>query len=162
MAEKPNKTVRIHNKSDKPDNIVEKENEIFQECEDIEAQMPRFLRSFFVYLKGNVLPMTRLAYLHDIRFFFTYLIEFYEICEKEPDIMKISQSGHRQDIALQIYEKTAQKPGHLCFNVFTFLKYLVLLFYDIIGFVTLIMDPYGFIRFFSHISMSPKHSSSFS
>ncbi|WP_303858004.1 tyrosine-type recombinase/integrase [Aminicella lysinilytica] len=75
MAEKPNKTVRIHNKSDKPDNIVEKENEIFQECEDIEAQMPRFLRSFFVYLKGNVLPMTRLAYLHDIRFFFTYLIE---------------------------------------------------------------------------------------
>mgnify|MGYP000934986713 FL=1 len=64
MAEKPNKTVRIHNKSDKPDNIVEKENEIFQECEDIEAQMPRFLRSFFVYLKGNVLPMTRLAYLH--------------------------------------------------------------------------------------------------
>lgn len=75
MAEKTNKTVRIHNKSDKPDNIVEKENEIFQECEDLEAQMPKFLRSFFVYLKGNVLPMTRLAYLHDIKFFFNYLIE---------------------------------------------------------------------------------------
>jgi site-specific recombinase XerD len=75
MAEKPSKQVKIHNKSDKPDNIVEKENEIFQECEDIEAQMPRFLRSFFVYLKGNVLPMTRLAYLNDIRFFFNYLIE---------------------------------------------------------------------------------------
>ncbi|TDP58519.1 tyrosine-type recombinase/integrase [Aminicella lysinilytica] len=75
MAEKTNKTVRIHNKSDKPDNIVEKENEIFQECEDLEAQMPKFLRSFFVYLKGNVLPMTRLAYLHDIKFFFTYLLE---------------------------------------------------------------------------------------
>jgi len=75
MAEKTNKTVRIHNKIDKPDNIVEKENEIFQECEDLEAQMPKFLRSFFVYLKGNVLPMTRLAYLHDIKFFFNYLIE---------------------------------------------------------------------------------------
>jgi len=74
MVEKVNKTVKIHNKSDKPDNIVEKENEIFQECEDIEAQMPRFLRGFFIYLKGNVLPMTRLAYLHDIKFFFNYLI----------------------------------------------------------------------------------------
>jgi site-specific recombinase XerD len=68
------KSVRIHNKSDKPDNIVEKENDIDEECEELESQMPRFLRSFFVYLKGNVLPMTRLAYLHDIRFFFNYLI----------------------------------------------------------------------------------------
>ncbi len=73
MAER--KTVRIHNKSDKPDNIVEKENDIDEECEELESQMPRFLRSFFVYLKGNVLPMTRLAYLHDIRFFFSYLID---------------------------------------------------------------------------------------
>ena len=55
MAEKE---IKIHNKSDKPDNIVKKENEIFQECEDIENQLPRFLRSFFIYIKGNVLPMT--------------------------------------------------------------------------------------------------------
>lgn len=68
------KELKIHNKSDKPDNIVKKENIIFQECEDIERQLPNFMRGFFVYLKGNVLPMTRLAYLHDIRFFCNYII----------------------------------------------------------------------------------------
>ncbi|MBQ0018723.1 MAG: tyrosine-type recombinase/integrase [Clostridiales bacterium] len=68
------KEFRIHNKSDKPDNIVEKEHEIFLQCEEIEAELPSFLRAYFSYLKGNVLPMTRLAYLHDIKFFFNYLI----------------------------------------------------------------------------------------
>ena len=68
------KKVIIHNKSDKPDNIVRKETEIFSECESLEQEMPKFLRGFFVYLKGNVLPMSRLAYLHDLKFFFTYLI----------------------------------------------------------------------------------------
>ncbi len=68
------KEIRIHNKSDKPDNIVEKEARIFQECEEIERQLPSFLRGFFLYLKGNVLPMSRLAYLHDLRFFFHYLV----------------------------------------------------------------------------------------
>lgn len=71
MAEKQ---IRIHNKSDKPDNIIKKENDIFLQCEELEKQMPGFLRGFFAYLKGNVLPMTRLAYLHDIRFFLQYLI----------------------------------------------------------------------------------------
>lgn len=68
------KEIRIHNKSDKPDNIVKKEAQIFQECEEIQKELPRFLRGFFIYLKGNVLPMSRLAYLHDIRFFCSYLI----------------------------------------------------------------------------------------
>ena len=68
------KEYRIHNKSDKPDNIVENENEIYLECEKIEHELPGFLRSYFIYLKGNVLPMSRLAYLRDIRFFFYYLI----------------------------------------------------------------------------------------
>ncbi|MGN0659427.1 MAG: tyrosine-type recombinase/integrase [Emergencia sp.] len=71
MAEKQ---IKIHNKSDRPDNIVKKEAQIFQECEELEKQLPGFLRGFFIYLKGNVLPMTRLAYLHDIRFFCQYLI----------------------------------------------------------------------------------------
>lgn len=71
MAEKQ---IRIHNKSDKPDNIIKKENDIFLQCEELEKQMPGFLRGFFAYLRGNVLPMTRLAYLHDIRFFLQYLI----------------------------------------------------------------------------------------
>lgn len=68
------KEYRIHNKSDKPDNIVERENQIYLECERIEEELPRFLRQYFVYLKGNILPMSRLAYLRDVRFFFNYLI----------------------------------------------------------------------------------------
>lgn len=68
------KDYKIHNKSDKPDNIIKKENDIFLQCAAIEEELPKFLRSYFSYLKGNVLPLTRLAYLHDIRFFFNYLI----------------------------------------------------------------------------------------
>lgn len=70
-----NKTVKINNRSDKPDNIVLREHEIVSKCEDIQNQLPRFLRGFFAYLKGNVLPMTRLSYLNDIRFFCRYLID---------------------------------------------------------------------------------------
>lgn len=77
------KEYRIHNKSDKPDNIVEKENQIYLECERIEEELPRFLRQYFVYLKGNILPMSRLAYLRDVRFFFNYLIN-------ETDLTKAS------------------------------------------------------------------------
>ncbi len=69
------KQIKIHNKSDKPDNIVQKENEIFLQCEAIEGELPRYLRGYFAYLKGNVLPQTRLAYLHDVKFFMQYLIK---------------------------------------------------------------------------------------
>ncbi len=77
------KEIKIHNKSDKPDNIVKKEAQIFQECEEIEGELPRFLRSFFIYLKGNVLPMSRLAYLHDIKFFCNYLISETDLTKAE-------------------------------------------------------------------------------
>lgn len=72
MAEKQ---IKIHNKSDKPDNIFLKEHEIISRCEDIEQTLPGFMRGFFAYLKGNVLTMSRFAYLHDIKFFCSYLIE---------------------------------------------------------------------------------------
>jgi len=75
------KQLKIHNKSDKPDNIIIKENDIMEQCQEIEAQMPKFLRGFFVFLKGNVLPMTRLAYLHDIKFFLNYLINESDITQ---------------------------------------------------------------------------------
>ncbi len=78
-----NKQIRIHNKSDKPDNIVLKEHEIVSKCEDIQNQLPRFLRGYFAYLKGNVLPMTRLAYLNDIKFFCTYLIDETDLTDAE-------------------------------------------------------------------------------
>ena len=77
------KEFRSHNKSDKPDNIVKKENDIYMECEAIQHELPNYLRPYFAYLKGNVLPMTRLAYLHDIRFFMNYLI-------RETDLTKAS------------------------------------------------------------------------
>lgn len=77
------KQIKIHNKSDKPDNILEKESEIMEECLAIEASLPRFLRGFFAYLRGNVLPMTRLAYLRDIRFFCHYLIQETDITRAE-------------------------------------------------------------------------------
>ncbi len=85
MAEKQ---VRIHNKSDKPDNIVAKEHDINKACKDIEQELPSFMRGYFAYLKGNVLPMTRLAYLQDIRFFLNYLIKETALTEAD-EIRKI-------------------------------------------------------------------------
>ena len=73
MAQK--KVVKVHNKSDKPDNVVMKEHKITLECEALEKELPSFMRGYFAYLKGNVLPMTRLAYLHDVTFFCRYLID---------------------------------------------------------------------------------------
>lgn len=77
------KQIRLHNKSSKPDNIVLKEHETVSKCEEIQEQLPKFLRGFFAYLKGNVLPMTRLAYLNDIRFFCNYLIEETDLTDAE-------------------------------------------------------------------------------
>ena len=77
------KEYRIHNKSDKPDNIVKKENDIYLQCAAIEKELPSFLRSYFSYLRGNVLPMTRLAYLHDVKFFFNYLINETDLTRAE-------------------------------------------------------------------------------
>lgn len=78
------KQVRSHNKSDKPNNIVEKENEIFMKCTELERELPSFMRSYFAYLRGNVLPMSRLSYLHDIKFFMNYLVN-------ETDLTKASE-----------------------------------------------------------------------
>lgn len=68
------KRIKLNNRSDRPDNIVLREHEIVSRCEDIQNELPGFMRGFFAYLRGNVLPMTRLAYLTDIRFFCNYLI----------------------------------------------------------------------------------------
>ena len=81
--------VKLHNKSDKPDNVVERENEIQEACEKIEGELPKWMRGYFMYLKTSVLPMTRLSYLGDIRFFFNYLISDSVLCEKGYE--KISQ-----------------------------------------------------------------------
>ncbi len=77
------KHVKIHNKSDKPDNVVLNEHRLVSQCEDLERQLPSFLRGFFAYLRGNVLPRTRLSYLRDIRFFCQYLISQTDLTSAE-------------------------------------------------------------------------------
>jgi len=64
----------IHNKSDKPDNIVLKQNEMTQKCMLIESTLPSFMKDYFLYLKNAVALSTRLAYLSDILFFCNYLV----------------------------------------------------------------------------------------
>ena len=96
--------IKIHNKSDRPDNVIKKENDIFLECEEIENQLPKFLRGFFIYLKGNVLPATRLAYLHDIRFFFQYLIDETDLTEADTtDKIKLSDLENVKAIDVNIF-----------------------------------------------------------
>ena len=96
--------IKIHNKSDRPDNVIKKENDIFLECEEIENQLPKFLRGFFIYLKGNVLPATRLAYLHDIRFFFQYLIDETELTEADTaDKIKLSDLENVKAVDVNIF-----------------------------------------------------------
>ncbi|MDR1571857.1 MAG: tyrosine-type recombinase/integrase [Clostridiales Family XIII bacterium] len=67
------KKSHIQNKSDRPDNIILKENATIEGCEAVQRELPAFLGGFYAYLRGNVLPMTRLAYLRDILFFCGYL-----------------------------------------------------------------------------------------
>lgn len=99
MAEK--KQIKVHNKSDKPDNVVLKEQEIIRQCQEIESELPLFMRGFFAYLRGNVLPMTRLAYLHDIKFFCNYLINETVLTDAE-DISHIKLTDFQEILAVDI------------------------------------------------------------
>lgn len=70
---------KIHNKSDKPDNIVIKDNNLIERCISVENNLPKFMKDYFIYLKGSVAVSTRLAYLEDIKFFVNYLVEMQEL-----------------------------------------------------------------------------------
>ncbi len=65
---------KIHNKSSKPNNIVEKENQLFDQCAALENQLPYFLIDYFIYLKNAIAITSRLAYLQDLQFFCNYLV----------------------------------------------------------------------------------------
>jgi len=69
------KAVRINNKSDKPDNIVIRDNKLIDRCISVQNKLPNFMKDYFIYLKGSVAVTTRLAYLEDIHFFCEYLVE---------------------------------------------------------------------------------------
>lgn len=77
------KKIRVSNKTDKPDNIVIREAEIEAECRNLEKELPTFMRGFFSYLHSSHLPMSRRAYLLDIRFFCRYLITDTDITDAE-------------------------------------------------------------------------------
>lgn len=98
------KTVKLHNRSDKPDNIVMREHEIVSKCEEIQRQLPSFMRGFFAYLRGNVLPMTRLAYLGDIKFFCQYLIDETALTDaKETNKIKIDDFENIRAVDINIF-----------------------------------------------------------
>ena len=104
MAGGSTKKIKIHNKSDKPDNVVAREHEITEKCKRIEEELPRFLRGFFAYLKGNVLPMTRLAYLQDIRFFMQYLIRETALTEaNETKEIKLTELAQVQAVDVNMF-----------------------------------------------------------
>ncbi|GAA3663646.1 Site-specific recombinase XerD [Asaccharospora irregularis DSM 2635] len=85
------KIIKIHNKSDKPDNIVIRDNTLIERCINIENKLPKFMKDYFIYLKGSVAVSTRLAYLEDIHFFCSYLVESQELTNAS-DIKDITQS----------------------------------------------------------------------
>lgn len=95
------KEIKIHNKSDKPDNIVKREHEIAERCRGLEGELPSFMRGFFSYLKSGVMPNTRLAYLFDIRFFCEYLINETDLTDAEK-IKDIKSSDFSQITARDI------------------------------------------------------------
>lgn len=99
---KETKEIKIHNKSDKPDNILEKEHEIFEQCEAIEAALPLWLKGYFIYLKTNLLPMSRLAYLRDAHFFFKYLIHETELQNDVQDIKDLKVSHFENIKAMDV------------------------------------------------------------
>lgn len=82
---------KIHNKSDKPDNIIRAQSEIIDKAIDIQNALPYFMRDFFIYLKGSVAVSTRKAYLSDIKFFCDYLVEETNLTEaKKAKNIKLS------------------------------------------------------------------------
>lgn len=73
------KTLKINNKSDKPNNIVLKEHELIEKCISFENKLPPFMKDYFIYLKGSVAVSTRSAYLEDICFFCDYIVNETEL-----------------------------------------------------------------------------------
>lgn len=68
------KPTRVHNKTNRPNNLVADESRIKDLCAEIEGQLPSYLYDYFIYLKQAVSLNTRHAYLGDLLFFFKYLV----------------------------------------------------------------------------------------
>lgn len=66
--------MKIHNKGNKPDNILLNEQNMIDKVNQIQKSLPNFMRDYFSYLKTSVSITTRIAYLNDIVFYLEYLI----------------------------------------------------------------------------------------
>ncbi|MDO4710438.1 MAG: tyrosine-type recombinase/integrase [Peptostreptococcaceae bacterium] len=66
--------MKIHNKTNKPKNILSNEQDLLDRIAGIQAELPNFLKDYFLFLKTSVATTTRLAYLQNIKFFLQYLI----------------------------------------------------------------------------------------
>lgn len=98
------KTIKLHNKSSRPDNVVLREHEIVSRCEEIQAGMPRYLRGYFAYLKGNVLPRTRYEYLRDLQFFFRYLINETDLTSADaPSDIRLEEINSIKSVDINIF-----------------------------------------------------------
>lgn len=62
-------------KGNKPQQLIREEIEMTQALKDLELKMPLFMRDYFIFLRGSVALPTALAYVRDIEFFFSYLLQ---------------------------------------------------------------------------------------
>lgn len=86
------KKYRIQNKSDKPDNVVKYENQVMDECIVLESRLPKWLKDYFIFLKGSVALTTRRAYLQDLLYFFQYLIRETELtAAQSPEYISLDE-----------------------------------------------------------------------
>lgn len=98
------KLVKVQTKNIKPKNVMLKEYNIGVKCREYERNLPRFLNSYFIYLKSNVLPMTRMAYLQDVTFFFEYLVNETDLTEaKEPKDVTLEEINQIQATDVNLF-----------------------------------------------------------
>ena len=68
--------MKIHNKTNKPYNILLKEQNLIDKIEVMQNEFPDFMKDYFIFLKTSVSLTTRFAYLSDLKFFFNFLLDF--------------------------------------------------------------------------------------
>ena len=64
------KIIKIHNKSDKPDNIVFRDNELIEKCIKVENKLPKFMKSdTFLNFLFIIIVILGVIYGFDINIF---------------------------------------------------------------------------------------------
>jgi site-specific recombinase XerD len=105
--------MKIYNKSNKPDNIIQKEVAMDRQARELEQVLPSFLRDYFLFLKNSHQVSSRVEYLRDLRFFLTYIL-------KETDFVKVEKTPEEIDtIDLKVLTiETFRKIKGMDINIF--------------------------------------------